>query len=207
MALDGDQLLGIFLRGALGRSGRKRARRASTFLGGQGGFLTASTVMAAVGVAWGIYDSLNAGQPAAAAPTPVRARRRRWCCHRMSPASCAWPFRPRGPTATLAEAERVAILRHAHRGRHRRACRRRAGRRRGRCRRLSPASPPTPTAVTSTCWRSRSSGPTKRCRAPNGSTWHSSPTPSDSTRRPPRRSSSRPSPPSTTRPHLRLRPH
>jgi uncharacterized membrane protein YebE (DUF533 family) len=66
MALDGDQLLGIFLRGALGRSGRKQARRASRFLGRQGGgFLTASTVMAAVGVAWGLYDSLKNNAPAA----------------------------------------------------------------------------------------------------------------------------------------------
>lgn len=49
----------MFVRGALGKAGRKRARRAERFLGGQGGFLTASTVMAAVGVAWGLYDSLQ----------------------------------------------------------------------------------------------------------------------------------------------------
>ena len=55
----------MFVRGALGKAGRKRARRAERFLGGQGGFLTASTVMAAIGVAWGLYDSLN--QPAGAA--------------------------------------------------------------------------------------------------------------------------------------------
>lgn len=61
-ALDGDQLMKMFVRGALGRSGRKRARRAQQFLGGSGGFLTASTVMAAVGVAWGLYDSLRAQQ-------------------------------------------------------------------------------------------------------------------------------------------------
>lgn len=56
----------MFVRGALGKAGRKRARRAQTFLGGQGGFLTASTVMAAVGVAWGLYDHLRAQQPATA---------------------------------------------------------------------------------------------------------------------------------------------
>lgn len=54
----------MFVRGALGHGGRKRARRAARFLGGQSGFLTASTVMAAIGVAWGLYDSLN--QPASA---------------------------------------------------------------------------------------------------------------------------------------------
>lgn len=64
--LDGDQLLEMFVRGVLGKAGRKRSRRAQTFLGGQGGFLSASAVMAAVGVAWGLYDSLRAQQPAAA---------------------------------------------------------------------------------------------------------------------------------------------
>ncbi|MGE3469157.1 MAG: DUF533 domain-containing protein [Vicinamibacterales bacterium] len=57
----------MFVRGALGRSGRKRARRAQRFLGGNGGFLTASTVMAAVGVAWGLYDAMRAEQAGAAA--------------------------------------------------------------------------------------------------------------------------------------------
>ena len=57
----------MFLRGTLGRSGRKRSRRATRFLGGQGGFLTASTVMAAVGVAWGLYDSLRGATATATA--------------------------------------------------------------------------------------------------------------------------------------------
>ena len=56
----------MFVRGALGKRGRKRARRTQAFLGGTGGFLNASTVMAAVGVAWGIYESLQPG--AAGAP-------------------------------------------------------------------------------------------------------------------------------------------
>jgi uncharacterized membrane protein YebE (DUF533 family) len=112
-ALDGDQLLGIFLRGALGRSGRKRARRASTFLGG--GFLTASTVMAAVGVAWGLYDSLKASQPAAPGapvpPSPATA------APLMLPPDVARVVRLAVSAAradgTLADAEREAILRHA----------------------------------------------------------------------------------------------
>lgn len=66
----------MFVRGALGKAGRKRARRAERFLGGQGGFLTASTVMAAIGVAWGLYDSLQqqaatAGPVAPGTPSPV----------------------------------------------------------------------------------------------------------------------------------------
>lgn len=59
----------MFVRGALGKAGRKRSRRATRFLGGGGGFLTASTVMAAIGVAWGLYDSL-AHQPATVAGAP-----------------------------------------------------------------------------------------------------------------------------------------
>ena len=55
-----QDMLSILLRGVLGRSGRKRARRASGFLSGRGGFLTASTLMAAAGVAWGIWDSVKA---------------------------------------------------------------------------------------------------------------------------------------------------
>ena len=52
-------LLSVVLSGALGRSGRKRARKAAHFLGGRGGFLSASTLIAAAGVAWGIYDSVK----------------------------------------------------------------------------------------------------------------------------------------------------
>ena len=52
-------ILSVVLRGAMGRSGRKRARRATKFITGNGGFLTASTVLAAAGVAWGIYDSVK----------------------------------------------------------------------------------------------------------------------------------------------------
>lgn len=63
-------VLGIVLRGTLGRSGRKRARRATRFISGHKGFLSASTLMAAAGVAWGIYDSLQ-GKDVPAAGTSV----------------------------------------------------------------------------------------------------------------------------------------
>ncbi len=66
-------MLSIVLRGALGRSGRKRARRASNFLSGRGGFLTASTLMAAAGVVWGIYDSLQANSGATGAEGAIGA--------------------------------------------------------------------------------------------------------------------------------------
>ena len=63
-------VLGVVLRGTLGRSGRKRARRAASFLTGHGGFLSASTMIAAAGVAWGIYDTLKDRTGAAAPGVP-----------------------------------------------------------------------------------------------------------------------------------------
>jgi uncharacterized membrane protein YebE (DUF533 family) len=52
-------LLSIVLGGTLGRSGRKRARRATKFLTGHKGFLSTSAIVGAAGVAWGIYDTLK----------------------------------------------------------------------------------------------------------------------------------------------------
>lgn len=56
-------VLSIVLRGALGRSGRKRARRATRFLTGNRGFLSTSALIGMAGVAWGIYDSLKSQNP------------------------------------------------------------------------------------------------------------------------------------------------
>ena len=53
-------VLSIVLRGTLGRSGRKRARRATRFLTGNRGFLSTSALIGMAGVAWGIYDTLKA---------------------------------------------------------------------------------------------------------------------------------------------------
>jgi uncharacterized membrane protein YebE (DUF533 family) len=60
-------VLSIVLRGTLGRSGRKRARRATRFLTGNRGFLSTSALIAAAGVAWGIYDTVT-GQNQAPQP-------------------------------------------------------------------------------------------------------------------------------------------
>ena len=60
-------LLSIVLRGTLGRSGRKRARKATRFLTGNRGFLSTSALIGMAGVAWGIYDTIkaqNTGAPA-----------------------------------------------------------------------------------------------------------------------------------------------
>ena len=59
-------VLSIVLRGTLGRSGRKRARRATRFLTGNRGFLSTSAIIAAAGVAWGIYDTVTAKNAPAA---------------------------------------------------------------------------------------------------------------------------------------------
>jgi uncharacterized membrane protein YebE (DUF533 family) len=63
-------VLSVVLRGTLGRSGRKRARRATKFLTGHGGFLSASTMIAAAGVAWGIYDTLKGQNQGAVGAVP-----------------------------------------------------------------------------------------------------------------------------------------
>ena len=62
-------VLSVVLSGTLGRSGRKRARRATSFLSGHKGFLSASTLIGAAGVAWGIYDTIkNQGTAPTAVP-------------------------------------------------------------------------------------------------------------------------------------------
>jgi uncharacterized membrane protein YebE (DUF533 family) len=63
-------VLSIVLRGTLGRSGRKRARKASRFLTGHKGFLSTSALIGMAGVAWGIYDTMKAQQAAPASPGP-----------------------------------------------------------------------------------------------------------------------------------------
>lgn len=52
-------ILGIVLSGTLGRSGRKRARKAKKFLSGNKGLISAGTLIGAAGVAWGIYDTMK----------------------------------------------------------------------------------------------------------------------------------------------------
>ncbi len=64
-------VLSIVLRGTLGRSGRKRARRATRFLTGNRGFLSTSALIGMAGVAWGLYDTLKAQHTPAASVPPV----------------------------------------------------------------------------------------------------------------------------------------
>lgn len=129
--MDTSDVMSVFLRGVLGSGGRKRARRAARFVSGHRGFLSASTLLAAAGVAWGVYDSLKghttggvapAGDGApypGSSPLPLPAAR-----------ATATPPAPAGidfevlrlirlavsaahADGALAPAERAAILRHA----------------------------------------------------------------------------------------------
>lgn len=59
MKIDAEQLLGQFIGSALGHSGRKKSKKAKHFLGGKGGLLNASTLLAGVGLAWGIYETMQ----------------------------------------------------------------------------------------------------------------------------------------------------
>lgn len=61
-------VLSIVLRGTLGRSGRKRARKATRFLTGNRGFLSTSALIGMAGVAWGIYDTLKGQDQETAIP-------------------------------------------------------------------------------------------------------------------------------------------
>lgn len=68
---DPARLLALFLNGALGRSGRKAAGRTAAYVSGNKGLITASGLLAAAGVAWGIYDSLKSGEPGGAVMPPM----------------------------------------------------------------------------------------------------------------------------------------
>jgi uncharacterized membrane protein YebE (DUF533 family) len=82
---DPAQLLSLFIDGALGRSGRKRARKAARFLRGNRGLVTSSGLLAAAGVAWGIYDSLKAGAASAAGAAGASSTTAGWAGATVTP--------------------------------------------------------------------------------------------------------------------------
>jgi uncharacterized membrane protein YebE (DUF533 family) len=85
--------------------GRKRSRHAARFLSGRKGFLSASTLLAAAGVAWGVYDSLKAGA-AGAAPLPPAPHREVLRLVRLAVSAAR-------ADGTLSAEERAIILQHA----------------------------------------------------------------------------------------------
>jgi uncharacterized membrane protein YebE (DUF533 family) len=57
--LDAERLLGSLIRGAVSK--KKRHRSSLRFLtGGRGSFLNASTLLAAAGIGWGLYETMKA---------------------------------------------------------------------------------------------------------------------------------------------------
>ena len=66
-------LIGAILRGALGGSGRKRGHRTLRHLtGGSSSLVTPQTLLAAAGLAWGVYEAATRNKTAAApAATPT----------------------------------------------------------------------------------------------------------------------------------------
>ena len=72
--MDPEQLIGSILRGALGVRRKPHQNTLGFLLGGRrSGWLNASTVMAAAGVAWGLYETMSRGDSVTAAPDTVRA--------------------------------------------------------------------------------------------------------------------------------------
>ncbi len=68
--MDVERLIGSVLRGTLS-GGRKRSRRARSYLGGGGGsFLNASTLLTLGGLVWGAIETMQQ-QGTAPAPTPA----------------------------------------------------------------------------------------------------------------------------------------
>jgi uncharacterized membrane protein YebE (DUF533 family) len=71
--VDGDDIINGLLRGALGGR-RKRSRGARRALGRRGSLVNATTLLAAAGVAWGLYETWqgqrSSGAPAGSAPRP-----------------------------------------------------------------------------------------------------------------------------------------
>jgi len=71
--VDGDDIINGLLRGALGGR-RKRSRGARRALGRRGSLVNATTLLAAAGVAWGLYETWQGqrspGAPAGPTPQP-----------------------------------------------------------------------------------------------------------------------------------------
>ena len=120
--MDAEQLIGSLIRGALsGR--RKRSRGTLSFLtGGRGSLLNAGTLLAAAGVAWGLYETTmqtstvargagGFGQGSGAAPPPVPATTAAVPGTRDAGPPAARPGEAVPPTAETSEGVPPAVLR------------------------------------------------------------------------------------------------
>jgi uncharacterized membrane protein YebE (DUF533 family) len=64
--VDAEDILDGLIRGALG-GGRKRSRGALRSIGGAGSLINARNLLAAAGVAWGLYETMSQQKPSAPA--------------------------------------------------------------------------------------------------------------------------------------------
>jgi len=101
--LEAEDVLNGLLRGALG-SRRKSWRRASRAAGG-GGLVNAGTLLAAAGVAWGLYETWQSqqAQAAGAAPAPPAGAPRTPASAGPPPLPAAHAPAPRAEDTALAE--------------------------------------------------------------------------------------------------------
>jgi uncharacterized membrane protein YebE (DUF533 family) len=108
MSISPERLLGALLEGALGgRHGRHRALRHLT--GGTGSLINPSTLLAAAGVAWGVYEVATQGSPgqwaggapaSGAAPPPIPGK---------APSASTSPSSPAGLSPELLRLVRLTI--------------------------------------------------------------------------------------------------
>jgi uncharacterized membrane protein YebE (DUF533 family) len=70
--MDAEAVLGAILRGAVGGAGRKSGKKALRYLSGKRhSWLTAQSILAAAGVAWGVYEAATRRPSAAASAGPA----------------------------------------------------------------------------------------------------------------------------------------
>lgn len=113
--MDPTDLLGALVRGAFRAKPRKRAARALRYLTGRGkgSFGSASTVLTAAGVAWGVYDTWRSNQ---ARPTGPPAPARPAAPLTVPPAALRLvrlTISAARADGTLGDAERAAIVEEA----------------------------------------------------------------------------------------------
>ena len=68
--MDIERLIGSVIQGTLSGK-RKKHKKALRYLGGRGGLLGPSTLLALAGVAWGVYETMTRKDEVFAAPSPV----------------------------------------------------------------------------------------------------------------------------------------
>jgi uncharacterized membrane protein YebE (DUF533 family) len=66
--MDVEQLIGDVIRGALRARGKRHRGAWRALTGRHGSFVTPATIVGALGLAWGVYETMTASSPVAATP-------------------------------------------------------------------------------------------------------------------------------------------